>query len=137
MSYSILIVDDSEIIRAVIKKMIGMSGMEVSAIHEAGNGREGLETLRREWVDVVFSDINMPEMNGIEMVEEMMKDDDLKSTPVVVISTERSEPRIQRLKDLGVKAYMKKPFRPEDFRDIVGVVLSGGTTEKGRFDDPS
>jgi len=129
MSYRILIVDDSPIIRSVTKKIIGMCGLDVAGLYEAANGLEALKILGEEWIDVVFADINMPEMNGIELVEKMVADDMLKSVPVVIVSTERSEVRIAALKEMGVKAYIKKPFRPEEFQaaveDVLGVVNSG------------
>ncbi len=130
MSYRILIVDDSPIIRSVTRKIIGMCGLDVAGLYEAQNGVEALKILGEEWIDVVFADINMPEMNGIELVEKMIADDMLKSIPVVIVSTERSEVRIAALKAMGVRAYIKKPFRPEEFQaaveDVLGVVGAGG-----------
>ncbi len=124
MSYNILIVDDSDIIRSVIKKSLLMSGLEVGNIFEAANGKEALQKLADEWVDIVFSDINMPEMNGLELIEKMSADQLLEKTPVVVISTERSQARIDRLTELGIRSYIKKPFRPEDLRDAVKTILN-------------
>ncbi len=129
MSYSILIVDDSSIVRAMVKKTIGMAGLPVGRVLEAGNGREALELLSREWVDIVFADLNMPEMNGAELVEKMSSDATLVSTPVVIVSSEHSQARIDELKAKGIRAYIKKPFRPEGFREVVESVL--GATPPG------
>ncbi len=123
MGYRILIVDDSEIIRSVVKKAIGMSGLDVGETHEAANGIEALEKLRAEGIDIVLTDINMPEMNGLELIKEMSTDAVLSKIPVVIVSTERSKTRIDELMAMGVKAYLKKPFRPEAFRDIIGALL--------------
>ncbi|MDD5308939.1 MAG: response regulator [Deltaproteobacteria bacterium] len=123
MSYSILIVDDSATIRSVIKRSIGMTGIDVGAVHEAANGLEALEVLGREWVDIVFADLNMPEMNGVELVERMFEDSMLVSTPVVIVSSDHNQRTIDGLKERGIRAYIKKPFRPENFRDVVGEVL--------------
>jgi two-component system, chemotaxis family, chemotaxis protein CheY len=125
MGYYILIVDDSSIIRAAVKKAIEMSGLDVAAFHEAANGKQALETLDQQWVDIVLTDINMPEMSGVELIERMAADDLLSKIPAVIVSTERSRTRIEKLMAMGVRAYIKKPFRPEDFRDVIGAILAG------------
>lgn len=125
MSYTILVVDDSPLIRRMIKRSIGISNLDVGTIHEAGNGREALQVLANHWVDLVLADINMPEMNGIEMVEQMARDEILGKIPVVIVSTERSETRIDHLKKLGVRGYLTKPFTPEEIRDVMLSLLHG------------
>ena len=131
MSLRILIVDDSRIIRTMVKKTVSMSGLDVGETFEAGNGKEALDVLRDEWIDIVFCDLNMPEMTGDELVQEMAKDNILVSVPVVIVSSERNQERIDELKKRGIRAYIKKPFRPEEFRDVVGDVLGtlGGDDE--------
>ncbi|MCB0311489.1 MAG: response regulator, partial [Bdellovibrionales bacterium] len=89
----------------------------------AQNGREGLQILRENWVDLVFLDINMPVMNGMEFMEELRKDTELMSTPVVVVSTEGSAERRARLEELEIKAYLRKPITPEDLVETVEGVL--------------
>lgn len=123
MSYSILVVDDSEIVRKMVRKVIGMCGLEIGAIHEACNGLEAIEILSREWIDIVFADLHMPKMNGVELVRKMSENNLLVSIPVVIISSDRSQTRIDELKQHGIRAYIKKPFRPESFRDVVRDVL--------------
>ena len=129
MGYRILVVDDSEIIRGVVRKSVNMSGLAVDVIFEAGNGVEALKTLESEWIDIVFADLNMPEMNGMELVQKMSADNLLESIPVVVVSSEHSQARINELMEQGIKAYIKKPFRPENFRDVVLEVLGDLTGE--------
>jgi two-component system, chemotaxis family, chemotaxis protein CheY len=131
MSYNVLIVDDSSIVRSVIKKSISMSGIDVSSVFEASNGKEALEILNKEWVDIVFADLNMPEMNGIELVERMSEDAMLVSTPVVIISAEQRQMKIDYLKKRGIRAYIKKPFRPERFKDVVCSILEEGGRPNG------
>jgi two-component system, chemotaxis family, chemotaxis protein CheY len=123
MAYNILIVDDSETIRAVIAKTLRIAEIPVGELWNAGNGQEALEILRREWVDLVFADINMPVMNGIEMIEQMDREGMLKTVPVVIVSTEGSRTRIEELTAKGVKAYLRKPFAPEALREMVEQVL--------------
>jgi two-component system, chemotaxis family, chemotaxis protein CheY len=129
MSYNVLIVDDSAITRTIVKKSLKMCGLDLGQIHEAANGREALEKLATEWVDVVFADINMPEMNGIELVERMARDNLLVTIPVVIVSTERSETQMDALLKYGVRGYIKKPSRPEDFRSVLDGILgaTGGS----------
>jgi two-component system, chemotaxis family, chemotaxis protein CheY len=124
MSFSILIVDDSAIIRKMVRRAIDMAGLEVGAVYEAGDGREALTVLNEQWVDIVFADLNMPEMDGMELVDRMSKDSMLVSTPVVIVSSEQSEARIADLKGRGIRAYIKKPFRPESFRAVMDSLLA-------------
>ncbi len=123
MSYTILVVDDSAIVRTMVKKAVSMAGLDVGQVHEAANGKEALAVLGRTWVDVVFADINMPEMTGTELVRHMKADPALASTPVVIVSSEQSQTRIDELKAWGARAYLKKPFRPEQFREVVENLL--------------
>lgn len=130
MSLNVLIVDDSPVMRKMVRRSLGMCGLPIGEIHEAGNGREALALLARQWVDVVIADINMPEMGGVEMVEHMAKDGLLARLPVVMVSSDRSEERVEHLKALGVRAYLSKPFKPEMFREVVEELLPVGPTLK-------
>ena len=123
MALNILVVDDSATVRAVIAKTLRLAEVDVGELHQASNGREALETLGAEWIDLVFSDINMPEMGGVEMIERMQADALLKSIPVVVVSTEGSATRIEELKAKGVRAYIRKPFTPEAVRGVVDDII--------------
>lgn len=125
MAYNILIVDDSETIRAVIAKTLRIAEIPVGQLWEAGNGKEALEILRANWIDLVFADINMPVMNGLEMIEQMEKEGLLETVPVCIVSTEGSRTRIEDLTAKGVKAYLRKPFTPEALKEMVEKVLGG------------
>jgi two-component system chemotaxis response regulator CheY len=132
LSYNVLIVDDSAIVRAMVKRSLAMVGIEVNEHHEASNGLEALKVLSSAWIDIVFADLNMPEMGGAELVAKMTEDDMLVSTPVVIVSSEHSEARIEELKRSGIRAYIRKPFRPESFKVVVTDVLR---TAEGDPDD--
>jgi two-component system, chemotaxis family, chemotaxis protein CheY len=123
MAYNILIVDDSRTIRSVIKKTLHIAEVPVGEVFEAANGQEGLQMLKENWVDLVFADINMPVMNGIEMIEKMDSDDILQKTPVIIVSTEGSRTRIEELFKKGVRAYIRKPITPEMLRNVVHDVM--------------
>jgi len=131
MSFNLLIVDDSSSMRSVVKKIVGLSGIDVNQLLEADNGRRALEVLGGDWVDAVILDINMPEMNGLELLKKMGEDSLMKSIPVVMISTEASEAHIKTAFELGAKGFIRKPFLPEE----VGKMLLGvlGFDEKGNY----
>ncbi|HTS16049.1 MAG TPA: response regulator [Verrucomicrobiae bacterium] len=123
MAYNVLIVDDSAIVRTVVEKTLRVSGCALGEIWQAANGREALDQLKAHWVDIVFADINMPEMNGVEMVNRMAETGLLKTVPVVIVSTERSVTRIEELRAKGIRAYLNKPFTPEEIKKILEEVL--------------
>lgn len=125
MGMNILIVDDSSVMRQMIIKALNMSGLPIGELHQAGNGREGLEVLDRNWVDLVILDINMPVMNGEEMMLEMKRHPAYGDIPVVVVSTEGSATRIERMKALGA-LFVHKPFTPEIIRDTIQSLLVTG-----------
>jgi len=138
MSFNVLIVDDSKSMRGVIKKIISISGFKADQCFEAGNGNTALEILAENWVDVIMSDINMPEMNGFELLEELKNDDLLRNIPVVVITTESSEDRMKYAFSLGAKGFIKKPFLPEEVKTILYEVIgvdNEGEYEEDREDD--
>jgi len=122
--YSVLIVDDSEIIRSVLQRTLNMAKIPLSNVYHAANGREGMDILDNYWIDLVMTDLNMPVMSGFEMIDIMHTRNDLNLIPIVVISTEGSALRIDELKESGVKGYLRKPFTPESIcttlRQILG-----------------
>jgi two-component system chemotaxis response regulator CheY len=119
-----MIVDDSPVMRAFIRKVVGLTGIDVGEYCEAGDGEDALKSLREHWVDLVLTDINMPKMNGEEFVRRMECDDLLRSIPVIVVSTDSSHSRVQQMLALGAKGYVSKPFLPEALRDEVEKVLT-------------
>lgn len=123
MAFNILIIDDSKIIRSVIKKTLEISGIPVGTILEASNGLEGLTVMRENWVDLVFADLNMPVMNGIEMLDMMAQEKLIQKTPVLICSTEGSKTRIEELFKKGVRAFIRKPITPEILRNVVKEVM--------------
>lgn len=109
----ILIVDDSSMIRMVVSKASKKAGYEVVT---ASDGQEGLSILLRETnIDLILSDINMPIMDGLEMVTQIKNYDSLKYIPIVMLTTEVDETLKQKARQLGVKAWMVKPFDEKVF----------------------
>lgn len=123
MSFNILVADDSETMRAVIKKTVIMSGVPVGEFFEAANGHQALAILAENWIDVILSDINMPEMGGMELLKVVSEDEDLSRIPLVFITTEGSDTRREEARRLGVAGYVKKPFQPQAIKTILYEVL--------------
>jgi two-component system chemotaxis response regulator CheY len=123
MAFTVLIVDDSPAMRTFVKRVLNLSGFDMSTCHEAGNGEEALELLANEWVDVILTDINMPVMNGQELVQNLAASESLRSIPVIVVSTDRTDDRVRQMIALGAKGYVKKPFQPEELREELEKVL--------------
>ena len=123
MAYNILIVDDSPAMRSFVQRVLDLSGIEVKECLQAANGKEGLDVLRNEWVDVIISDINMPIMDGEQFVRSIEADESLRSIPVVVVSTDGTDGRVRQMLGLGAKGYVSKPFLPETLRRELERVL--------------
>lgn len=123
MSCNVLIVDDSPILRAAIKKVVKLADIGEDHIFEAGNGQEALDVLDKSWIDLVLLDLNMPVMDGEQFARELRKRPDLNDVAVVVVSTESNQERLERMRQLGVVQTLHKPFEPEELRDLIASVL--------------
>ncbi len=118
MAKSLMIVDDSATMRKIIMRTVRMSGLEFERTEEAGNGTEAIEKLKVSPVDLVLCDINMPEMNGLEMVKKIRSE--LKScdnTKIIMVSTESSQELIDGVIKDGANGFITKPFTPEKFQE--------------------
>jgi len=123
MAFNILIVDDSPAMRAFVARVLDLSGLPLGRLFEVANGQEALDTLGNDWVDVILTDINMPVMDGEELLRRLEADELWRSIPVIVVSTDRTEARVGRMLALGARGYVKKPFLPEALRCEVERVL--------------
>ena len=128
MHFNILVVDDSAVMRAMIVRTLRLSGLPLGEVHEAADGEAALERLRRSWVDLVLLDINMPVMGGEEVVDHLRADPETADLKIIVVSTERSDSRIERLAAKGA-AFVQKPFTPETLRDAI-LRITGITHEQ-------
>ncbi|MCX6619938.1 MAG: response regulator [Acidobacteria bacterium] len=123
MTSSVLIVDDSPAMRAFIRRVLELSGVVLKQCYQAADGKEALAVLRSTPVDLILTDINMPGMNGEELVREVHADAALRSIPVLVVSTDATEQRIGKLLRMGARGYVTKPFHPETIRAELEKVL--------------
>ncbi len=119
MKFRVLIVDDSPLLRATVRRAVLQAGVVAADIREAGNGREALAALAAAPADLVLLDINMPVMDGFQFVEAKAKDPALQGVRVALVTTEGNQKRLSRMTELGVTHYLRKPFEPEDLRRLV------------------
>ena len=115
----ILIVDDSSMMRAMIKRVVRMTQVPVEEILEAGDGAEALKLLESHDVQLLLTDINMPVMNGADLLRRVAGNDRWRDLTRVIISTDGSTQRREEAADLSVRCYLKKPFSPEVLRDVL------------------
>jgi two-component system chemotaxis response regulator CheY len=118
MGLNVLVVDDSSVMRRMIIRTLQLTGLPLGEVHEAGNGAEGLEALDRHWIDLALVDLNMPVMNGDEMIERLRATPELADIPIVVVSTDGSEARLARIR-LNVSGFVHKPFTPEQLGETI------------------
>ncbi len=119
-----LIVDDSSVMRKIVERSLRQAGVELSKVLEAGNGAEALAVLAENQVDLILCDINMPVMDGLELVKALPGVENAKNAPVVMITTEGSEAHVVQALSSGAKGYIRKPFTPDQVRERVIPLLA-------------
>jgi two-component system chemotaxis response regulator CheY len=112
----ILIVDDSAAIRKILQRVLRQAELPIGNVLEAGDGQEALATLNGNTVGLVLSDINMPNMNGLELLSHLKNNDPWKAVPVVMVSTEGSQAKVLEAVQLGAAGYVRKPFNAEQIK---------------------
>lgn len=122
MAKKILIAEDSATMRSLIVSTIAAMGD--FHMFEAANGFEALRILPREKVDLVITDINMPDINGLELVAFVRGNANYKSTPLIIVSTEGSQRDREKGLALGANAYLVKPFQPDALQQLVRQFLN-------------
>jgi two-component system chemotaxis response regulator CheY len=113
----VLIVDDSAATRKILQRILGKSGLELGALVEAGDGAEALEKLKVQTVQLILSDINMPNMDGIQFLTELKSKPEFKDIPVIMITTEGGEAKVKEAVQLGASGYVRKPFTPDQINE--------------------
>ena len=119
----ILIVEDSATMRSLLVSTLEELDMPVK-VSEACSGFEALRCLPRDDYDLVITDINMPDINGLELVSFIKNNEKYTSIPLVIVSSESSEQDREKGLSLGADAYLVKPFDPEDLRQVVSALLA-------------
>jgi len=119
---NLLIVDDSVMMRSMIKRVVGMTDLRVGQVYEAGDGREALTLLEAHDIEVLITDINMPVMTGTELLRIIAANPRWRSLRRVIISTDGSTARREEAAGLHVRCYLEKPITPEIVRDVLTAV---------------
>jgi len=120
MAKTIMVVDDSASLRQVVSIALKGAGYDII---EASDGKDGLSKLTGQKVHLIVSDVNMPNMDGISMVKEIKQNPAYKFTPVIMLTTESQESKKMEGKAAGVKAWMVKPFKPDQMLAAVSKLV--------------
>ena len=120
---TVLIVDDSNVMRKIIQKQIKAANLIVDEFMEAGDGKEGLEKVKEKVPDLILCDWNMPNMTGIEFIKTLHSTGDYSNVPIVMITTEGSDSMRAEAAAAGAKGYITKPFTPEQLVAELGKFL--------------
>ena len=123
MEPDILLVDDSAAIRKILQRVLRQTGMAIGAIHEAGDGLEALEALKTAKPSLVLTDINMPKMDGLQLLAAMKASDAWRPIPVVMITTEGGEAKVGEAVRLGAAGYVRKPFTADQIKEKLAGIL--------------
>ena len=119
----VLIVDDSAAIRKILQRVLKQTEIPIGTVYEAGDGVEALETLRRQSIGLVLSDINMPNMDGLEFLTKMRAEQSWQSIPVLMVSTEGTQAKVLEAVERGASGYVRKPFTAEQIKEkLVGLI---------------
>jgi two-component system, chemotaxis family, chemotaxis protein CheY len=120
---NILIVDDSSAIRKILKRVLQQAGVPAGELFEAGDGEEALTCLQANSVQLILSDINMPNMDGLQLLGKLKSSPEWKKTPVLMITTEGSQAKVMEAVDLGAAGYVRKPFTAEQIKEkLAGII---------------
>jgi len=112
----VLIVDDSAAIRKILQRVLRQAEIPIGTVYEAGDGVEALEQLKKQAVGLVLSDINMPNMDGLEFLTKMKAEAVWKDLPVVMVSTEGTQAKVLEAVERGAAGYVRKPFTSDQIK---------------------
>jgi two-component system, chemotaxis family, chemotaxis protein CheY len=117
MALDVLIVDDSAAIRKILQRVLLQAEVPIGDLLEAGDGLEAIEILKTRKVGLILSDINMPNMDGLQLLSELKAHPEWKSVPIVMITTEGSHNKVLEAVSLGAAGYVKKPFTADQIKE--------------------
>jgi len=121
----VLIVDDSYVMRKIVDRSLRQAGLELKEVFEASNGVEALARMQQTRVDLILSDINMPTMDGLELVRQLQAVENAKGVPIVMITTEAGETHVVQALSNGARGYIRKPFSPDQIKERIIPLLQG------------
>lgn len=119
----VLIVDDSAAIRKILQRVLRQAEVPIGEVFEAGDGQEALTVLKSQKVGLILSDINMPNMDGLQFLTEVRAIEEWKTVPIVMITTEGSQNKVLEAVQLGATGYVRKPFTAEQIKEkLAGII---------------
>jgi two-component system chemotaxis response regulator CheY len=121
---TILIIDDSAMMRKIVLRALTLGGLEFSKVLEAADGAEALEMLKAHTVELIMCDINMPVMSGLELLKTLRTMNLAVDVPVVMVTTESSSEHVRQAVAVGASAYIRKPFTPDQVKQKVIPLLA-------------
>ena len=130
MESNILVVDDSAAIRKILQRVLRQTDIAIGTIFEAGDGVEALESLKTNKVSLVLSDINMPKMDGLQLLGTIKNSPDWQQIPVVMITTEGGEAKVGEAVRLGAAGYVRKPFTADQIKEKLTGLLEAAAGVK-------
>jgi two-component system chemotaxis response regulator CheY len=113
----VLIVDDSAAIRKILQRVLRQAEIPIGSVFEAGDGVEALSVLAAKSVGLILSDINMPNMDGLELLSKVKANESWKKLPMVMVSTEGSQAKVLEAVGLGAAGDVRKPFTAEQIKE--------------------
>jgi two-component system, chemotaxis family, chemotaxis protein CheY len=119
----VLIVDDSAAIRKILQRVLRQTGIPIGNIVEAGDGREALEALKTQTVGLALLDINMPSMDGLELLGHLKASETWAHLPVIMVSTEGSQAKVLEAVKMGASGYVRKPFNADQIKEKLAEIL--------------
>jgi two-component system chemotaxis response regulator CheY len=119
----VLIVDDSAAIRKILQRVLRQTDLPLGEIHEAGDGTEAVNILKGRGFGLVLSDINMPQMDGLQLLAKVKEMDHMKNVPVIMITTEGGQGKVMEAVQLGAAGYVRKPFTAEQIKEKLAGIL--------------
>jgi len=124
MKGTVLVVDDSAMMRKVVLRVLKMAEVDFDTSLEAGDGNEALALLRTNQVALIMCDINMPNMSGLQLLEKIKEEQLAIGVPIVMVTTENSEPQVRQAILAGARGYIRKPFTAEHIKSSVKPLLA-------------
>jgi two-component system chemotaxis response regulator CheY len=121
MAVDVLIVDDSVAKRKVLQRALRQAEVPLGEVHEAADGLEALEKLKTVKVALILAEINMPNMDGLELLSRLKAHPEWKDLPVIMVTTEGGQSKVMKAAQLGAAGYVRKPFSTEQIK----LTLSG------------
>jgi len=119
----VLIVDDSAAIRRILQRVLRQTDISLGEIQEAGDGTEAVEILKNRGFGLILSDINMPRMDGLQLLARIKEMEHLKTVPVIMITTEGGQGKVMEAVALGATGYVRKPFTADQIKEkLTGIV---------------